>query len=58
MKSITNDSLQSFQIYLNYTTGTKAVSIAPKQTIVVPEAAITKQCRNLSNRKILRIKTV
>lgn len=58
MKSITNDSLQSFQIYLNYSTGTKAVSIGPKATLVVPDNAITKQCKNLCNRKILRIKTV
>lgn len=58
MKSITNDSLQSFQIYLNYPTGTKAVSIGPKRTLVVPDSAITKQCKNLSNRKILRITNV
>ena len=58
MKSITNDSLQSFQIFLNYTTGTKAVSILPKETLVVPDNTITKQCKNLSNRKILKIRNI
>ena len=52
MKSITNDSLQSFEIYLKYPTGTKSVFIEPKQTIVVPANSITKQCENLSFRKI------
>jgi hypothetical protein len=58
MKSITNDSLQSFQIFLNYSTGTKAVFIQPKATLVVPDNAITKQCKNLSNRKILKIRNI
>lgn len=58
MKSLTNDSLQSFQIFLNYATGPKAVFIQPKETLVVPDNAVTKQCKNLSSRKILRIKTI
>jgi hypothetical protein len=58
MKSITNDSLQSFEIYLKYPTGTKSVFIGPKETIVVPANSITKQCENLNFRKILRIRTV
>lgn len=58
MKSITNESLQAFQIFLQYPQGVKAVFIKPKETIAVPGSAITQQCEVMAARKILKIRTV
>jgi len=57
MKSITNDSLQSFEILFNYQNGPRRVWLKPKQTIVVPETAVSQQCLLMARRRILRIKT-
>jgi len=58
MKSITNTSLQTFQVFLDYPTGVKSVFLKPHQTIVVPEKAVSRQCSIMNKRKILRIKSV
>jgi hypothetical protein len=56
MKSITNDSLQAFQIFLNYPTGVRSIFIAPKQTLVVPGSSISKQVTVMASRRILKVR--
>jgi hypothetical protein len=58
MKSITNESLQAFQIFLRYPKGVQSMFIKPKETVVVPGSAITQQCEVMASRKILKIRTV
>ena len=58
MKSITNDSLQAFEICLHYPTGAERRWLGPKQTIVVPAAAIGQQISLMAQRRILRIRNV
>jgi len=58
MKSITNTSLQTFEIYLNYPTGIKTVFLKPHETFIVPSGSISRQCIVMSKRKILTIKSV
>jgi len=58
MKSITNDSLQAFEINVAYPTGTQRVWLGPKKTIVVPATAITPQCDLMARRRILRIRNI
>ena len=58
MKSITNTSLQTFEIYLDYPTGVKTIFLKPRETFIVPSGAISRQCRVMSKRKILTIKSV
>ena len=55
MKSITNQSLQTFQIFLEYSNGPRSVYLKPKQTIVVPEQVISKQVRIMESHKHLKI---
>lgn len=57
MKSITNHSLQTFQIFLKFPQGSKSVFIKPKETIVVPESAISRQIRIMENRRVIKIKS-
>lgn len=57
MKSITNHSLQGFEIFLKQgSTALKSVHLLPRQSIVVPESAISEQILAMSKRKILKIK--
>jgi len=58
MKSITNTSLQTFEIFLNYAGGPRSIFLEPKATMVVPSSAISEQCLVMSKRKILKIKSV
>jgi len=58
MKSITNTSLQTFEIYLDYPVGVKTIFLKPHETIVVPPGSISRQCMIMSKRKILTIKSV
>lgn len=58
MKSITNTSLQCFEIYLDFPEGTKTVFLKPKHTVVVPAMALSRQCMVMSKRKQLKIKSV
>jgi hypothetical protein len=58
MKSITNTSLQTFEIYLDYPKGVKTIFLKPHETFIVPSGAISRQCRVLSKRRILTIKSV
>lgn len=56
MKSITNDSLQTFEIYLSWPKGVSSVRLRPKHSIVVPASAITEQCKVLFRRKLIKIR--
>lgn len=56
MKSITNESLQTFQIFLDYPRGPKSMYLKPKQTVVVPETVISKQVRIMEAHKHLKIR--
>lgn len=58
MKAITNESLQTFQIFLSYPSGVRSIHIKPKQTLVVPSSAVTEQVELMSRRKIVKIKEV
>lgn len=58
MKSITNDSLQAFQIFLNYPKGIRGVFIKPKETLVVPAGAVSKQVSVMAARRILKVREV
>jgi hypothetical protein len=56
MKAITNESLQSFNIFLSYPSGVKSVYIKPKETLVVPAPAVTDQVELMARRRILKIR--
>jgi len=56
MKSITNNSLQSFDVFLMTERGIETVWMTPKKTIVVPESYITDQIKNCAKRRIFKIK--
>jgi hypothetical protein len=56
MKSITNNSLQAFDIFLMTEKGLETVWMSPKKTIVVPESYITEQVINCAKRRIFKIK--
>jgi HKD family nuclease len=58
MKSITNKSLQSFEVYLKYPKKSVCIHLEPKMTIVVPSSALTDQCLTLSKRHLLKIRSV
>jgi len=56
MKSVTNDSLQSFEIYFTSPKGTIRKWLKPKETVVVPKSYISEQVQNMHNRRVLRIR--
>lgn len=58
MKSITNDSLQAFEITLHFPDKAERRWLGPKQTIVVPASAVSPQIALMAKRRILRIRTV
>jgi len=58
MKSITNDSLQAFEITLHMPNGAERRWLGPKQTLVVQASAISPQIALMAKRRILRIRNV
>lgn len=58
MKSITNDSLQAFEITLYFPDKVERRWLGPKQTIVVPASSLSPQVGLMAKRRILRIRTV
>ena len=56
MRSITNDSLQSFEVYFRTPKGAKSHWLAPRETIVVPKSYITEQIENMQRMRLLRVK--
>ena len=57
MKSIKNDSLQRLELYLTTQKGTKRIWLMPRETIVVPNYYLTQQIENLSQRRILTVRS-
>ena len=56
MKLITNNSLQSFEIFLSTPKGPEPVWITPRQTVAVPAGYISEQIHNMVNRRMLSVK--
>jgi len=57
MKSITNDSFQSFEVHFRTPKGTTLHWLKPKETIVVPTSYITQQIKNMQSMRLLRVKS-
>lgn len=57
MKSIKNDSLQRLELYLTTDKGTKRIWLLPNDTVVVPNYYLSEQIKNLSQRRILTVKS-
>jgi len=55
MKSITNTSIQSFEIYFTTDKGPETYWLRPQETVVVPSSYITEQVQLLTKRRILRV---
>ena len=55
MKSITNTSIQSFEIYLITSKGPEVYWLRPQETIVVPAKYLSEQVNTLVQRRILRV---
>ncbi len=56
MKTIRNDSIQGFELYLNTPKGKEIKFLKPKQTVIVPEGYISTQIKTLHKRRHLTIK--
>jgi len=55
MKTVKNDSLQSFTVYFQTEKGCKEVWMRPGETLVVPSTYITEQIKTLHKRRIFKI---
>jgi hypothetical protein len=55
MKTVKNDSLQSFTIFFQTEKGCKEVWMKPGEAKVVPDKYITEQIRTLHRRRIFKI---
>ena len=55
MKSIKNDSLQSFTVCFHTDKGCKEKWMLPGETVVVPDNFVTEQIRTLHRRRIFKI---
>lgn len=57
MKTIRNDSIQGFEIYLNTPKGKEIKFLKPSETVVVPDSYVSKQIETLRKRRHLTIKS-
>lgn len=55
MKTVKNDSLQTFTVFFSTEKGCLEKSLQPGESIVVPETYITEQIKLLHKRKIFKI---
>ena len=55
MKTVKNDSLQTFTVYFNTEKGCKEVWMKPGQSLVVPDHYVTEQLKTLHRRRIFNI---
>jgi hypothetical protein len=55
MKKIKNDSVQSFELYLNTPKGVEIKYLTPKEVIIVPASYISDQISTLHKRRQLNI---
>jgi len=58
MRSITNTSLQSFEIYLTTYKGPETYWLCPQETVVVPISYLTEQINTLAKRRHIRVQNV
>jgi len=56
MKLLTNDSLQRLEVYFDTAKGSDRRWIMPKETLMIPEAFISRQIRVLLERRMISIK--
>jgi hypothetical protein len=55
MRTITNVSLQGFEIYLLTEKGTQTYWLKPKEYLTVPHSYLSPQLKNLVSRRLLKI---
>lgn len=55
MKTITNLSLQGFEIYFSTPTGTQTYWLKPNEYLTVPQEYFTPQISNLVERRLVKI---
>ena len=55
MKRIKNQSVTGRHVYLSTPDGPKAIWLAPRAEVVVPESFLTTTAKNLAQRRILKI---
>ena len=55
MKTIKNESLQTFTVFFSTEKGCLERDLKPGESIVVPEEYITEQVKTLFKRRILKI---
>lgn len=58
LKSVKNDSLQAFTIFFSTEKGCLEKTLAPGESIVVPEPYISEQIKTLHKRRIFKISNV
>jgi hypothetical protein len=58
LKSVKNDSLQAFTVFLSTEKGCLEKTLAPGESIVVPEPYISEQIKTLHKRRIFKISNV
>ena len=55
MKTITNLSLQGFEIYFTTPTGTKTYWLKPEEYLTIPQNYLSPQIQNLVERRLGKI---
>ncbi len=56
MKMITNECVQSLEVYLTSIGVAKRIWMRPRETVVVPSSFISDQIQNLTQRRLLSIR--
>jgi hypothetical protein len=56
MKMITNESVQSLEVYLTPTGGAKRIWMRPRETVVVPSSFISTQIQHLTQKRLLSVR--
>tara|TARA_R110000744_G_scaffold251581_1_gene367497 strand:- start:24 stop:200 length:177 start_codon:yes stop_codon:yes gene_type:complete len=56
MKLIQNESLQRLELYLIGEKGTQRIWLMPREVIAVPGSYLSDQIKNLSQRRMLKIR--
>lgn len=53
-----NQALQGFHIFLLTESGTKSFWLTPKESVMIEEASISRQIKNMVRKNLLRIERV
>jgi hypothetical protein len=56
MKMITNECVQSLEVYLTSIGGAKRIWMRPRETVVVPSSFISSQIQNLTQKRLLSVR--